>query len=141
MSVNKVILIGNLGRDPEIKTGTNFKIAKLNLATTYKSKDEEQTEWHYITLFDKLAEIAEKYAKKGSKIYIEGRIKTETYLNKDKVQVQSKVIIGNVLQLVGSKNEPTAHAPFDANQTLSPDLSTPFKTMRFLSKIRRNLLK
>ena len=82
--INKVILVGHVGKDPEIKQVANGTLAKLTLATTerYKNKAgerQERTEWHNITLWSPLAEIAERYVRKGSKLYIEGRFQTRSY--------------------------------------------------------------
>jgi single-strand DNA-binding protein len=90
-SVNKVILVGNLGRDPEIRsTQDGTKIANLSLATSETWRDRnsgerrERTEWHRVVIFnDKLCEVAEKYLKKGSKIYVEGQLQTRKWTDKD----------------------------------------------------------
>jgi single-strand DNA-binding protein len=75
--VNKAILVGRVGKDPEVQTSTSGKtVAKFSLATTEKYKDKETTEWHNIVLWNKLAEIAGKYVNKGSLLYIEGKITT-----------------------------------------------------------------
>src|SRR5882724_13038187 len=85
-SVNKVILIGNLGRDPEIRTTQNgTKVANLNLATSESWRDKssgerkEKTEWHRVVIFGNLADIAEKYLKKGSKVYVSGSLQTRKW--------------------------------------------------------------
>ena len=86
--VNKVILLGNLGNDPDVKyTQGGMAIATLSLATTYSRKDkegnfQEKTEWHRVKLFGKTAEVAGEYLKKGSLVYLEGRLKTEKYDDK-----------------------------------------------------------
>jgi single-strand DNA-binding protein len=89
-SVNKVILIGNLGRDPEIRTMQNGnKVANLNLATSESWKDKatgerkEKTEWHRVVIFGQLADIAERYLKKGSKVYVSGSLQTRKWQDKD----------------------------------------------------------
>ena len=84
-SVNKVILIGNLGKDPEVKyTPGGMAVAKFSVATSYRSKDkagewQDHTDWHNIVVWDKLAGIAGEYLKKGGKVYIEGRLKTDSW--------------------------------------------------------------
>ena len=85
-SVNKVILIGNLGKDPEVKyTPGGMAVAKFSLATSFRSKDKtsgewvDHTDWHNIVVWDKLAGIAGEYLKKGGKVYIEGRLKTDSW--------------------------------------------------------------
>lgn len=105
--VNKVILIGRLGKDPELratKSGTN--VCTMSLATSeYKIKDgnkEEKTEWHKITLWEKLADNASKYLKKGSNVYIEGRLQTTKY-EKDGVPHYSTEIVASAMQFLDSK--------------------------------------
>lgn len=89
MSVNKVILVGNVGKDPEVRQLTNdSQVANFSLATseTYKNKNGEkvtQTEWHNITAFGKLVDIIEMFVKKGSQLYLEGKIKTRSWDDKD----------------------------------------------------------
>lgn len=83
-SVNKVILVGNVGRDPDVQqTATGVKVAHLSLATTRRvPKDngyEEHTEWHRLTLWDRLAQIAEEYVRKGDRLYVEGRMEYDSY--------------------------------------------------------------
>ncbi len=111
--VNKVTLLGNLGKDPKIhSTDTNKVIATLSLATTESYKDKagewvEQTQWHYITLFNRLAEIARDYLKKGAKVYIEGRLKTQKWKDKEGNEQTTLAIIANELQmLTKGKDEP-----------------------------------
>ena len=108
--VNKVILIGNLGKDPEVKhleSGT--VLAKFPLATseTYKNKNNEKvtnTEWHNIIFFGPQAEVVEKYVKKGDALYIEGRIRTRSYDDKDGNKKYITEIIGNNMQMLGGGN-------------------------------------
>jgi single-strand DNA-binding protein len=111
-SVNKVILVGNLGKDPEIKhTPQGKPVAQFSLATNERYKDKEgqwqdRTEWHNIVLWDRLAEVAGEYLKKGGKVYIEGRIRTESW--DDKQSGQKKYItkiIGSDLVLLGGRGE------------------------------------
>ena len=104
-SVNKVILVGNLGRDPQTSTGPSGKVySRFSLATTDKFKDEERTEWHNIVLFDRLAEIADRYLRKGRQVYIEGRLQTRKYQDKETGQDRYRTeIIGQTLQMLGSR--------------------------------------
>jgi len=104
MSVNKVILLGNLGRDPEIRhLPTGMKVANFSLATTMKRKTGEQTEWHNIVAFDRLADLAEKYLRKGKQIYLEGRIQTRQWEAKDGSGKRSRTeIIMSEMQFIGS---------------------------------------
>ena len=96
-SVNKVILIGNLGRDPEVRsTQDGMKIVQLSVATSESWKDKmsgerkDKTEWHRVVIFnERLAEVAEKFLKKGSKVYLEGQIQTRKYTDKDGVKRKS----------------------------------------------------
>ena len=111
-SVNKVILIGNLGKDPEVKyTPQGTPVAKFSLATNerYKDKDgnwQDRTEWHNIVLWQRLAEIAGEYLKKGGKVYIEGRLQTHSWDDKQSGQKKYMTeIIGNDLVLLGGRGE------------------------------------
>ena len=111
-SVNKVILLGNLGKDPEVKyTPQGKPVAKFSLATNerYKDKDgnwQDRTEWHNIVLWERLAEIAGEYLKKGSKVYIEGRIRTDSWDDKQTNQKKYMTnIIGNDLVLLSGRGE------------------------------------
>ena len=115
MSVNKVILIGNCGGTPQIRTAGDQKVASFNLATTekYKGKDGnmvESTEWHNITIWGRLAEVVERYVDKGTPLYIEGKIKTEKFTGKDGQEKFMTRIIASSLQLLGSKREESAPA-------------------------------
>lgn len=99
-SVNKVILVGNLGRDPEVRSFQNGgRVARLSVATSESWKDKntgerkERTEWHRVDILnDKLVEIAEKYLKKGSKVYLEGQLETQKYTDKDGQEKYSTVV-------------------------------------------------
>lgn len=111
-SVNKVILIGNLGKDPEVKyTPSGTPVAKLTLATNYRYKDkneqwQDQTEWHNVVLWQRLAEIAGEYLKKGSKVYIEGRLQTRSWDDKNTNQKRYMTeVVGNDLVLLGGRGE------------------------------------
>ena len=109
-SVNKVTLIGNLGNDPEIiNTATGLVVAKASLATTSKYKDKttgefkDQTDWHRLVFWNQLAEIAGKWLKKGSSIYIEGRIQYGQYMGNDGITRYTTDIVVNEMQMLGSK--------------------------------------
>ena len=104
-SVNKVILVGNLGQDPKTSTGPSGKtVCRFSLATTDKFGGDERTEWHNIVLFDRPAEIADKYLSKGRQAYIEGRLQTRKYQDKETGQDRYRTeIIGQTLQLLGSR--------------------------------------
>jgi single-strand DNA-binding protein len=119
--VNKVILIGNLGRDPEIMTFDNgVKKASFSLATTesYKNKDGQrvdQTEWHNIVLWRGLAEVAEKYLKKGGQIYLEGKIKTRSY-EQDGVKKYVTEIFGDQMTMLGGRRDSAEGPPETASR-------------------------
>ena len=108
-SVNKVILVGNLGRDPEIRyLPSGEPVANITIATSskYKSKTGElveETEWHRVTFFGKLAEIVGQYLKKGRPVYVEGRLKTRKYTDKDGVEKYATDIIANEMQMLGGR--------------------------------------
>jgi single-strand DNA-binding protein len=111
-SVNKVILIGNLGKDPEVKyTPSGTPVAKLTLATNerYKDKDgqwQDRTEWHNIVLWQRLAEIAGEYLKKGGKVYIEGRLQTRSWDDKQTNQKRYMTeVVASDLVLLGGRSE------------------------------------
>jgi single-strand DNA-binding protein len=106
-SVNKVILIGNLGSDPEVRyLESGSAVAKFNIATTesYTNKNGERvdnTEWHRIELWEGLAKVAEKYLKKGNQVYIEGRIRTDSWTDKEGQQRTGVTIRANSMTLLG----------------------------------------
>ena len=109
-SVNKVIIVGNLGKDPEVRYApSGSAICNITVATSRQWKDktsgerQEETEWHRITFFDRMAEIAGEYLKKGRPVYVEGRIKTRKYTDKDGVERYSTDIIATELQLLGGR--------------------------------------
>ncbi len=109
-SVNKVILIGNLGRDPEVRYApSGSAICNIALATSrnWKNKDtgerQEETEWHRVVFFDRLAEIAGEYLKKGRPVYVEGHLKTRKWTDKDGVEKYSTEIIADQMQLLGGR--------------------------------------
>ena len=107
--VNKVILVGNLGKDPEVQTlNENVKVAKFSLATTESYKDENgqthaNTEWHTIILWRGLADLAEKYLRKGSMIYLEGKLKTRFFEDKERNKRYVTEIIGEQIVLFDKK--------------------------------------
>ena len=111
-SVNKVILIGNLGKDPEVKyTPQGTPVAKITLATNerFKGKDgqwQDRTEWHNVVLWQRLAEIAGEYLKKGGKVYIEGRLQTRSWDDKQTGQKKYMTeVVANDLVLLGGRGE------------------------------------
>jgi single-strand DNA-binding protein len=110
MSVNKAILIGHLGKDPEVRyMPSGEAVANVTLATseTWKDKSgvkQEKTEWHNIVFFKRLAEIAGEYLKKGSHIYVEGRITTEKWTDKEGKDRYTTKIVANEMKMLGSKS-------------------------------------
>jgi single-strand DNA-binding protein len=109
-SVNKVIILGNCGRDPEIRyLPSGAAICSVSIATSRQWKDktsgerQEETEWHRVTFFDRMAEIAGEYLKKGKSVYVEGRLKTRKYTDKDGVEKYATDIVATEMQLLGSR--------------------------------------
>ena len=123
-SVNKVILIGNLGADPETRyLPSGDAVTNIRIATSEKWRDkggeqQEHTEWHRIAFFGKTAEIAGEYLKKGSPVYVEGRIRTRKWQDKDGQDRYSTEIVADRMQLLGSRGgggaEPMAREPREA---------------------------
>ena len=125
--VNKVILVGNLGQKPEMRyTATQTAVANLSIATTESWKDKEsgenrdKTEWHRVVFFGSLAEIAEKYLDKGSSVYVEGKIQTRKWQDKDGNDRYTTEVLGNQLTMLGSRSSSDS-----SNQTDNSS-STPF---------------
>ena len=125
--VNKVILVGNLGQKPEMRyTATQTAVANLSIATTESWKDKEsgenrdKTEWHRVVFFGSLAEIAEKYLDKGSSVYVEGKIQTRKWQDKDGNDRYTTEVLGNQLTMLGSRSSSDS-----SNQTDSSS-NTPF---------------
>jgi single-strand DNA-binding protein len=119
-SVNKVILIGNLGRDPETRyLPSGDAVTNISIATTEKWRDkggeqQEHTEWHRVAFFGKTAEIAGEYLKKGSPVYVEGRIRTRKWQDKEGQDKYSTEIVADRMQLLGSRgggSEPMSREP------------------------------
>lgn len=111
-SVNKVIIVGNLGRDPETRyLPSGDAVTSITVATTEKWKDKqtgqasENTEWHNISFFNKLAEIAGQYLKKGSSVYVEGSLQTRKYTDKNGVEKYSTSIKATSMQMLGGKDQ------------------------------------
>lgn len=110
-SVNKVILLGNLGRDPETRYTTGGDaVTNLRIATSEQWKDksgekQERTEWHSVVLFGRQAEVAGEYLKKGRSVYIEGRLQTRKYTDKEGVEKYSTEVVGDRMQLIGGARD------------------------------------
>ncbi len=120
--INKVILIGNLGADPEANQG----VTKLKIATSESWVDkasgqkQEKTEWHNVVIFGKLAEIAHQYLQKGSKVYVEGSLRTNKYTGKDGIERYSTNIVASDLQFLDSKGDKNSQANVPSNYTPKP---------------------
>ncbi|RDV14086.1 single-stranded DNA-binding protein [Pontibacter diazotrophicus] len=110
-SVNKVILIGNLGKDPEVRhLEGGVAVARFPMATSESFKDksgqkQERTEWHNIVVWRGLAEVAEKYLKKGNSVYIEGRLRTNNYQDKEGIQRYSTEIVADNMTMLGGRSD------------------------------------
>ena len=123
--VNKVILVGNLGKDPEVRYlegGT--AVAKFSLATSESYKDKtgkkvDQTEWHNIVLWRGLAEVAEKYLKKGMQVYIEGKIRSRSWEDKEGVKKYTTEIIAENLNILGKKEDRDGNAAHESSNETS----------------------
>jgi len=117
--INKIILVGNLGNDPEVKVGQSGNtFATLSVATTDQWKDkqgekQERTEWHRVIMFGRLAEIARDYLKKGASVYIEGRIQTRKYNDQAGNERYITEIVGNQLEMLGGR--PAGQSSYDAS--------------------------
>ena len=130
--VNKVILVGHLGKDPEVRSFENTldpskpnKVAKFSLATTesYKNKDgvkTDATEWHNIVVRRGLADVAEKYLRKGQLVYLEGRIKTRTYDNDGQTRYITEIEVDNMTMLGAKKDGDAREITHDSSETQLP---------------------
>nr|WP_279032343.1 single-stranded DNA-binding protein [Snodgrassella alvi] len=127
MSVNKVILVGRLGRDPETRYIPNGEaITNFSLATDEQWRDrngERQTraEWHNVSLYGKLGEIASQYLRKGSQVFIEGKIQSRKYTDKDGIERMAYNIIGNEMKMLGNRNDGSD----SGNNNTAPPTSNP----------------
>ncbi len=131
-SVNKAIIVGNLGKDPDFRvTPGGQQVASFSIATSDKWTDKsgekkERTEWHNIVLWGRLAEIANQYLKKGSSVYLEGRIQTRSWDDKDGNKRYTTEIVGSSLQMLGKKGyDDTSSAPVappPSSENISDDL-------------------
>lgn len=132
--VNKVILVGNVGSDPEVKSVGESKVANFSFATseTYKDKNGDKktiTEWHRIVIWRGLAEIVERYVKKGDKLYLEGKIQTRSWDDKDGTKKFSTEIVVSDMKMLGSvkKEENSNPAPMPPEDSLEPqEVDMPF---------------
>ena len=133
--VNKVILVGNLGQDPEIRYMPNGgAVANITLATSESWRDKatgeqkEKTEWHRVVLFGKLAEVAGEYLKKGSQVYIEGKLNTRKWTDQagvEKYTTEVHVNVGGTMQMIGGKSECSRPAQSGTQQSRPAQQSQP----------------
>jgi single-strand DNA-binding protein len=128
-SVNKVILLGNLGQDPTVKyMGDGRAVCNISIATSDSWNDkatgekQERTEWHRVVLHGRTAEVAGEYLKKGSTVYIEGRLQTRKWTDKDGVERYTTDIVGDRMQMVGSRQQETS-----GSQTSKPNANAQAK--------------
>lgn len=134
-SLNKVMLIGNLGKDPEVRfTASGQAVASFSLATSEKFKGksgewEERTEWHNITLWGKLAEIAGEYLSKGKTIYIEGRLQTRKWQDKSGNDRYTTDIVGDKMQMLSAKGERSGGS--DSSSASRPSSSSNYEEPPF----------
>jgi single-strand DNA-binding protein len=125
-SVNKVILVGNLGRDPEVRyMPDGAAITNISVATTDAWKDkngekQERTEWHRVAFFGKLAEIAGEYLKKGSQVYLEGRLQTRKWQDKEGQDRYTTEIVADRMQMLGSRSGMGGGAASDGGERSAP---------------------
>lgn len=125
-SVNKVILIGNLGRDPEVRyLPDGGAITNISVATTDTWKDksgekQEKTEWHRVSFFGKLAEIAGEYLKKGSQVYVEGRLQTRKWQDKEGQDRYTTEVVADRMQMLGSRGGGNAFEVVEKGQASAP---------------------
>ena len=125
-SVNKAIIIGALGRDPEVRyTQSGDAICNISVATSESWKDkngekQERTEWHRVSMFGKLAEIAGEYLKKGASVYLEGKLQTRKWTDKDGAEKYTTEIIADRMQMLGGKREDSLQTGHEQPQQKQP---------------------
>jgi single-strand DNA-binding protein len=131
MSVNRVILVGRLGRDPETRyTSAGQAVCNFSLATDESFKDrsgerQKRTEWHKIVVWGKQAEIAQQYLKKGSLVYLEGRIQTRQWEDKEGQKRTNFEIVANTFRMLGSRADSAAAAAAGAGAAVEPEVPAP----------------
>jgi len=150
-SVNKVILLGNLGGDPEVRSMANGgRLASFSLATSTKYRNKEtqemvdKTEWHRVNIFnEKLADICEKYLKKGSKIYIEGQLQTSKYTDKNGVEKFSTAVVlanySGVLTMLGTSNQSGFSQQSDQIESAADEAINPIEDNSTATKLEDDI--
>ena len=125
--INKVILVGNLGNDPEVRATTSgSRVATISVATTESWTDktsgqkQEKTEWHRVVFFNRLAEIVEQYLNKGSQVYVEGRLQTRKWQDKDGQDKYTTEIVANEMQMLGGRGEGGGGGNFQSTAPMDP---------------------
>jgi len=139
--VNKVILIGNLGNDPDVRyTASGAAVANISLATAESWRDkesgeqQERTEWHRVVFFGRLAEIVAEYLKKGSQIYVEGRLQTRKWQDKEGKDRYSTEIVANEMQMLGSRGGGSSNQSMDQIPPHDDDMSSGDKPQKSKAK-------
>lgn len=134
-SVNMQILVGNLGQDPEVRhTSTGKTVATFSVATSEKRQGEEQTTWHNIVVWEKLAEICAEYLRKGSKVYIQGRTNHRSYDDRDGNKKYITEVVANEMRMLSPRSEGSGSSashqnttqPAQGHGTFNPDDNIPF---------------
>lgn len=124
-SYNNITIVGNVGKQPEIREVNGKKVASFSVATTFGYGTNSLTDWHNVTAWEKRAEVVEKFVKAGSQLLVSGPMRYRTYKRNDGVEVRVAEILAYEIQLLGSKNEgkeTPAAAPAPAAETTDPDL-------------------
>lgn len=125
--INKVILVGNVGADPEVRSAGEARVANFNLATSESYKDKTtgekktNTEWHRITAWRGLAEISEKYVKKGTMLYIEGKLRTRSYEDESGVKKYTTEIVADTLRLLGGGQKQDGGSTIQNNEPVESE--------------------
>jgi single-strand DNA-binding protein len=139
-SVNKVILIGNLGKDPEVRNmNDSAKVANLTIATSENwtnkqtGNKEERTEWHRLVMYRQTAEIAEKYLKKGSKIYVEGKLQTRKWTDKDNQERYTTEIVVDNFTMLDGKRDGDSGGSYDQSSRSEGSSSKPMASPKQIS--------
>lgn len=125
--INKVILVGNLGNDPEVRATTSgSRVATISIATSESWTDkttgqkQEKTEWHRVVFFNRLAEIVEQYLKKGSQVYVEGRLQTRKWQDKDGQDKYTTEVVANEMQMLGGRGGAGEGGGFQSTAPMDP---------------------
>lgn len=136
-SINKVVILGNCGRDPEVRyLPSGMAVANTSIATSLRRKDKqsgetiEETQWHRVTFYDRLAEIAGEYLKKGQPVYIEGRLKYGKYTDKNGHEQNTCDVVATEMQLLGQRQDSKSDQPRPASNQAPAKASSGFDDMK-----------